>query len=71
MPVLKILNDYNNIDAPEKLVDYVVRKAIFSDGFAVDLNHAAEQIHAVKGFWCETGGWCTLFWRLMVMRTFH
>ena len=56
MPVLKILNDYNNIDAPEKLVDYVVRKAVFSDGFAVDLNHAAEQIHAVKGFWCETGG---------------
>ena len=56
MPVLKILNDYNNIDAPEKLIDYVVRKAIFSDGFAVDLNHAAEQIHAVKGFWCETGG---------------
>ena len=56
MPVLKILNDYNNIDAPEKLVDYVVRKAIFSDGFAVDLNHAAEQIHAVKSFWCETDG---------------
>lgn len=56
MPVLKILNDYTNADAPEKLIDYVVRKAIFSDGFAVDLNHAAEQIHAVKSFWCETGG---------------
>ena len=56
MPVLKILNDYNNIDAPEKLIDYVVRKAIFSDGFAVDLNHADGQIHAVKSFWCETGG---------------
>lgn len=50
MPVLKILNDYSNTDAPEKLIDYVVRKAIFSDGFAVDLNHAAEQIHAVKSF---------------------
>ena len=56
MPVLKILNDYSNTDAPEKLIDYSVRKAIFSDGFAVDPNHAAEQIHAVKSFWCETDG---------------
>ena len=52
MPVLKILNDYNNADAPEKLIDYVVRKAVFSDGFAVDLNHAAgrQMVHIILAF---------------------
>ena len=56
MSVLKILNDYYNTDAPEKIVDYIIRKAVFKDTFALDLNHAAEQIHAVKSFWCEIGG---------------
>ena len=56
MSVLKILNDYYNTDAPEKIVDYIIRKAVFKDSFALDLNHAAEQIHAVKNFWCETHG---------------
>lgn len=36
-------------------IDYGVRKAIFSDCFAVDLNHADEQINTIKSFWCETG----------------
>ena len=51
MPVLKIVNGYDNIDAPEKLTDYILRKARFYGGCAVDVNHAAEQIHFVKEAW--------------------
>lgn len=51
MPVLKIVNGYDNIDAPEKLTDYILRKARFYGGCAVDVNHAAEQMHFVKEAW--------------------
>lgn len=56
MPVLKIVNGYDNIDAPEKLIDYILRKARFFGGCAVDVNHAAEQMHFVKEAWNAVDG---------------
>ena len=56
MPVLKIVNGYDNIDAPEKLTDYILRKARFYGGCAVDVNHVAEQIHFVKEAWNAVDG---------------
>ena len=56
MPVLKIVNGYDNIDAPEKLIDYILRKARFYGGCAVDVNHAAEQMHFVKEAWNAVDG---------------
>lgn len=56
MPVLKIVNGYDNIDAPEKLIDYILRKARFYGGCAVDVYHAAEQMHFVKEAWNAVDG---------------
>ena len=56
MPVLKIVNGYDNIDAPEKLIDYILRKSRFFGGCAVDVNHAAEQMHFVKAVWNAADG---------------
>ena len=57
MAVLKIVpGGYMNLDALEKLIDYVFHKALLTGGYGVNPLHAAEQMHIVKQYWDQTQG---------------